>query len=160
MCIHLLYTEKWRENTRWYVFFSIKTGWKVLWQKLPHCEKQCAYFLYSKFCVNHFSTSLFCWSHVLTWLRPKWWRYLHCKCHLGANDRCGKMSPALHLIVWFRGYTVPAIHLLLLYKLPAGGIWPVPQYSKGCTLGVSYSDSAVWVWPKSPQKWARTRGGA
>ena len=55
------------------------------------------------------------------------------------------------------GYTVSALHLLLWCKLPAGRQWSVPQYSKCCTLGVSYSDSSFWICPLGPQKWARTR---
>ena len=33
----------------------------------------------------------------------------------------------------------------------------MPQYSKCYTLGVSYSDSSIWICPLGPQKWARTR---
>ena len=35
----------------------------------------------------------------------------------------------------------------------------MPQYSKCCTYGVSFSDSPIWICPLSPQKLARTRGG-
>ena len=39
--------------------------------------------------------SISCWSQVLTWLRPKWWRYLYCKYHFGANNWCDRNVPCL-----------------------------------------------------------------
>ena len=69
----------------------------------------------------------------------KWWRYLHSKCHLGANNWCDKNVPCLVSDCFFRGYIVPALHLLLWSKLPAGGIWSVPQ-------SVNTPNVAPWVY--------------
>ena len=86
-----------KENQHQHVLFSIKTGWKVVWQKCTDVGKF-AFFNIPSY-VNYYAylMGIFAkryprsgWSWVLTLLRTKWWRYLHCKYHVWAIKWCDK----------------------------------------------------------------------
>ena len=124
------------------MFFLSKLGEKMVWQKCPQCKKMCMFFYIPSF-GNYFSYAIE--------LLLKWFYFLLVpsvdmietkngedifivNASLGQITSVTKMPPYLVSDGLIQGYTVPALYLLLLCKLPAAGIWPIPQYSKCCTL--------------------------
>ena len=116
-------------NKNWtsiYIYL-VKTGWKVVWQKISPCRKMRMLLYYKfcgllcilggNFCVQCCSRS--CWSQVLTWLRPKCWRY---HSSFTVSSRCYTVR-ALHLPLfancsqeeydqcWNIGYVAPCVRV-------------------------------------------------
>ena len=92
---------------------------------------------------------------MLAWLRPKWWRYLYCKYHLRANNRCDKNVPCL-----VSDHSIHGLHCFCLTPVVVQTFCRKTMISASIQhmlhLGVSYSDSSIWICPLGPQKWART----
>ena len=100
------------KQTKWTLTQFFYQNWVKRWcdKNVPGAKKNVCIFRLPSF-MNYFSYliylfienySISCWSQVLTWLRPKMvWRYLYCKYHSRANNRCDKNVPCLvsdHLI--------------------------------------------------------------
>ena len=105
MCIHLL-----KKNKRTLIQFFYH-NWVKWWcdKNVPGAKKMCVFFVFQVlWIIFHtwynlllkmilFPVGPKCWHD---W-NQKWWKYLYCKYHLRANNRCDKNVPCLvsdHLI--------------------------------------------------------------
>ena len=89
----------------------------------------------------------------------KLWRYLYCKYHFRANNRCDRNVPCLVSEQLIQGLHCSCLTPPVMVPTACRNDMISASIQQMLHLGVSFSDSPIWIYPWSPQKWARTRRG-